>query len=151
MEPIFTYDEEKGLTKCVLIYKGKFFEGYAKCHENDLDMKNNFTGSWIAAQKALIKLNKYYLKEIKDGLKALNQLYYSINKSKFFNENSYETKMLKRQISIHEDDIEAFKENIDMLKKQLVDVIDEKEKFYQKVRKERRIKEIETEKGILLS
>ena len=61
-----------------------------------------------------------------------------MNRSKKFNPNSYETKMLLNQIKIKEEDISEVKSIISNLKKDLKDMIDEKEDFYQKVRKNRK-------------
>ena len=61
----------------------------------DQDMMSEKTGCEIANRRAEIMVLKGYVKnELKPRLRALKQLYYSMNRSKYFNEKSYENKML---------------------------------------------------------
>ena len=60
-------------------------------------MLSEKTGNEIAYSRALIEAYNYRRNcIIKPGLKALNQLYYSMKHSKKFNKKSYEMKMLYR-------------------------------------------------------
>ena len=139
-KPIYRWNDEMGIATCTLIdnMNNKTYIGKAVCHPDDRDFMTDKAGLTIASSRATIKaLQSYKNDELKPGLKALNQLYYSIKHSKHFNANSYEARALKRQIKMKEADIkvvnEKIKEERDFLKK----YIDDKENFYQAIRKNR--------------
>ena len=138
-KPYFEWDEETGSALCILYYNDKVFIGQAKCHPDDIDMCSEKTGQQIALMRAEINyLNHLKNNEIIPALKALNQFYYSINKSKKFNEKSYEVKMLKRQIKLYNLDYEILKNEIKEKKLQIKTYIQAKDNFYNKIRKNRK-------------
>lgn len=132
--PVFFWDEETGFAKCILTDGTKTYTGSAKCHEDDMDMESEKTGCEIAFRRAKISALRGYRDELKSNLKSLNQLYYSMNKSKYFNEKSYENKMLQRQINIYKNDLNVIKETIEIEYKDLINYISNKDKFYNKIR-----------------
>ena len=94
--PQIEWEEDIGLASCTLTdtYDRKY-TGTSICHPDDLDMMNEKTGCEIAHRRAEIMMLKGYVKnELKPRLRALKQLYYSMNRSQYFNEKSYENKML---------------------------------------------------------
>lgn len=94
--PQIEWEENIGLASCTLTdtYDRKYI-GTSICHPDDLDMMNEKTGCEIAHRRAEIMMLKGYVKnELKPRLRALKQLYYSMNRSQYFNEKSYENKML---------------------------------------------------------
>ena len=97
-EPIFHWDEETGVSSCILSDGERVYTGFAHCHPNDEDMKGEKTGCEIALRRAKIAALRGYRDELKIRLSALNQYYHSMNMSHRFNEKSYENKMLQRQI-----------------------------------------------------
>ena len=68
---------------------------------------------------------------------ALKQFYYTINRSKQFNEKSYENIMLQRQIRMIELDLATAREMIAGEEQELRFYITEKDKFYNQIRKQR--------------
>ena len=119
------------------------FSGIARCHPDDKDMQSKLTGKTIAEFRATIK----YLKFIKDfeitpQLKSLNQLYYSMNHSKYFDPKSYEAKMLYRQIKILKEDLEAIQEEIQYQKDNLKAYLETKEADHAKIRAHKAKKEL---------
>ena len=137
-EPIFTWDEITGTASCILSDGEKIFTGFANCHPEDNDMCSEKTGCEIALRRAKINALKDYRNEVKVRLSALNQLYYSMNRSKYFNKKSYENKMLQRQIRLTNFDLDTVKEMIVSEQQSLKSYIDEKEKFYNKTRLRRK-------------
>lgn len=137
--PEFSWDEEIGLATCSLVDEfDRQHIGIAQCHLDDEDMKSEKIGCEIAMRRAEISCFKSYIKdELQPRLRALNQLYYSMNRSKKFNEKSYENRMLKRQIRKIEYDIQNIKKAIIEFENSLQNFIDEKDKFYQKIRQKR--------------
>jgi hypothetical protein len=101
-------------------------------------MLSEKVGHTIAHERAYIN----FLADFRDGkivptLDALKQFYYTINKSKKYNKNSYESRMLQRQIRLVEEDLATIRSLIAEEKQGLKDYINYKEVFYQRVRKKR--------------
>lgn len=138
-KPEMEWNKDIGFASCVMKDNyDRVHVGIAQCHEYDFDMQNKITGLQIAYQRAEIASLKSHIQdELKPRLRALHQLYYSMNRSKKFNSNSYENKMLKRQIHIIKNDIITAKEMLVELEENLKIYLDEKEKLYQKIRNKR--------------
>lgn len=138
-EPIFSWDEETGIAYCLLTdYQSQFYSGMAQCHPDDIDMKSEKTGEEIAFKRAKISALRGYRDELKLKLKTLNELYYSINQSNKFNPKSYENKMLLRKIRMTTFDLATVKEMITVEQQSLKDLIQKKDKFYNKIRENRK-------------
>ena len=133
-EPIFNWDEDAGVASCILSDGEKVFTGFAQCHPDDKDMSSEKTGCEIAFRRARINALRGYRDELKIKLKALNQLFYSMNKSYKFNEKSYENKMLQRQIRMIDFDLTTTKEMIATEEQSLRQYLSDKDKFYTKTR-----------------
>lgn len=136
-EPLFAWDSENGTASCILTDGNRQYIGVAFCHEDDRDMMSEKTGYEIAFRRAKIDVWRAYREEVKSSLKALKNFYYSINSSSKYNADSYEAKMLKRQISLREKDLKFAKEIIVQERADLHRFITEKEAFYQKIRTRR--------------
>ena len=138
IKPIFHYDKETGCSTCVIETKYGKFSGTAYCHPDDMDMASEKVGCEIAYSRAAIDSLKYERDNvIKPSLKALKQLYYSMNRSKKFNPKSYEYKMLKRQIECWEFDLSVVNDMIDTERTWIRDYINTKEALYQNIRANR--------------
>ena len=136
--PIFHYDKETGCSTCVIETKYGKFSGTACCHPDDMDMASEKVGCEIAYSRAAVNSLKYERDNvIKPSLKALKQLYYSMNRSKRFNPKSYEYKMLKRQIECWEFDLAVIGDMIDTERIWIRDYINTKEALYQNIRANR--------------
>lgn len=137
-KPKFEWYEEDRQAICTLHTKYGVFKGIASCHPDDEDMMSEKVGCEIAYSRAAIASLKYerdYV--IKPSLKALKQLYYSMNRSKKFNPKSYEYKMLKRQIECWEFDLLTVSDMIDTEKAWIREYINTKEALYQNIRANR--------------
>ena len=133
-EPIFNWDEDAGVASCILSDGEKVFTGFAQCHPDDKDMSSEKTGCEITFRRARINALRGYRDELKIKLKALNQLFYSMNRSYRFNEKSYENKMLQRQIRMIDFDLTTTKEMIATEEQSLRQYLSDKDKFYTKTR-----------------
>ena len=106
----YKWDPETHTATCIFTIDGVEYRGYAVCHPDDLDFESEKTGCFIAIMRAQIKICQDYIKNnLKPRLKALNQLYYSMNRSNKFNPNSYENKMLQRQIQLTKSELALVK------------------------------------------
>lgn len=134
-QPEYTWSERYGTATCTLFYKNYEFTGVANCHPDDQDMMSKLTGQTIAEMRATLKYLSFVRDcELQPQLKALKQLYYSMNYSKYFNPKSYEAKMLYRQINILKEDLTNIKIEIANIKTSLKEYIERKEKDHQKIR-----------------
>ena len=137
-EPINTWDQENGIATCTIVSDfGKFITS-SHCHPDDMDMCSEKTGCQIALYKMSIKVNKYYRDVLKHQIAALEHLYNSMRHSKKFNKNSYENKMLQNQLRLLKLDLVTAKEIITSEEQKLREYIEEKEKFYTKIRRNRK-------------
>lgn len=136
-EPIFHWDENTGVSSCLLSDGEKVYTGFAHCHPDDEDMKGEKTGCEIALRRAKIAALRGYRDELKIRLSALNQYYHSMNMSHRFNEKSYENKMLQRQIRQIKFDLDTTKEMIATEELSLRTYIKSKDVFYTQTRKRR--------------
>lgn len=136
-ENIELHNIDDNTIECTIRYNNFIARGTAKCHPDDEDMKNNHTGCEIAMRRASIQLYRYHRDTLKAQLQALNQLYYSMNKSKNFNEQSYENKMLQRQINLIKTDLDTIKEMIVETQENLRIYIKQKDDFYTTIRANR--------------
>ena len=133
-QPKVEWDEATKTATCILEDGDKIYCGVAACHPDDYDMCSEKTGCEIAVRRATIEAYRGYKRIIKERLGALNQYYYSINMSKKFNEKSYENKMLQRQIRFLKDDLATINKLIDSEYENLRTYINEKDKFYKRIR-----------------
>lgn len=127
----FYWDEGIGFAKCTLITQYGQFTGIAQCHPDDEDMMSEKVGCEIAYSRATINsLTHARDNVIKPSLKALKQLYYSMNRSKKYNKKSYESKMLWSQIRIWQTDLNTVNTMLAAEKQDLKIYIETKEKLY---------------------
>lgn len=144
----FDWDKDLMMAHCTINAKGDGeFIGVAFCHDDDADMCNQLTGETIAYFRACISYYKFLRNNrIKPGLKALKQLLYSSNRSKHYNPDSYESKMLRSQISVYEDELAGINEAIEILERDLNDYINVKDEKYKIIRQNRKAKELGLDK-----
>lgn len=134
-QPEYFWSEENGTAFCTIYYNKYSFMGEAQCHPDDRDMMSKLTGQTMAEMRATIKYLRFIRDcELQPQLKALKQLYYSMNYSKYFNPKSYEAKMLYRQINMLKEDLTNINIEISNIKKSLKEYIERKEKDHQKIR-----------------
>lgn len=103
----FKHFEESGLTICKMPIKGRLYIGTSQCHPEDEYSQR--VGERLAHDRASIE----YLCGQRDAmvcqLKALKHLLSIYNQSIKTDKNSYEYKMLLRQINVLSEDIEGLR------------------------------------------
>lgn len=140
MEPHFTenffWDTDKRVCSCVLTAHGVEFYGTATCHPNDEDMKSTRTGEIIAFNRAYIKYIQYMRNtQVNPMLKVLTDLYKNMASSHRFNPKSFEATQLYKEIKGYEESKKVINHLIEDTREYLKNYIDEKDKFYQRLRK----------------
>lgn len=133
MNTIFNYQD--GKSTCIIEYKGISFCGEAKCHPQDNDFESEKTGLQIAEIRANIKLLQFRRDtEIKPQIKILKHLLHNIQSSQSHNPKAYESIMIKKQLKSLNMDLNEINGVIHDEKRYLKDYIDNKDKFYNKIR-----------------
>ena len=134
-QPEYSWSERYGTATCTLFYKNYEFTGVANCHPDDQDMMSKLTGQTIAEMRATLKYLRFIRDcELQPQLKALKQLYYSMNHSKYFDPKSYEAKMLYRQMNLLKEDLKENKYLIYLTKSQLEAYLTTKERDHKQLR-----------------
>ncbi len=137
-EPKFYFNPEDGSSMCVIETKNKTFVGTAQCLDSDRDMMSEKTGCEIAYHRAIIHTLENHVSDLKNELMGLHKYYYSVNQSKYFDENCYMANMLKSQIQQREEEIQVTKELIQKEKDYLKKFMEDKAAFYKKIRSNRK-------------
>lgn len=115
----------------------KIYRGIAKCHPNDYDFENELTGQHYAFVRTLIKEMREQREEIKAELKALNHVYDILNQNNKVSKKSIECYTIRRQIKLKERDLQDIKDLINETQKNLRLTINNKDKLYNAIRKQR--------------
>ena len=138
-ETNYLYDPDSGIAQVILTdCHGRLYSGIAICAEQDNDMKAEYTGYTIAEKRAWISFYKGWLRnEIKPQLRALRQLYFSMNRSKSYNDGHYEAYMLRRMIFRLEQQWTDLEGDISRMQLDLRNYIDNKDKLYKAIRAKR--------------
>lgn len=138
-QPNFVWDEHSGTAICALYDKqtSKTYVGTATCHPEDKDFMSEKTGCEIAFRRAKIAFLRGLRDEQKCQYQALNHVYHTMNRSKYFNPKSYENKMLQRGLHAIEFDLTTTKQMLAEELKEVRTIIEEKDKFYKRTRARR--------------
>ena len=137
MEQNYLYDKDSGISTYIIEYEGQYFTGIAHCALEDKDMQNEKTGINIAQRRAIIKLFQYRRNELKHKLAALNQLYYSVNKSKKYDSHGYMENMLEHQRQQIQEELNTMKDALKDEQEDLQLYLKNKNEFYKKIRANR--------------
>lgn len=137
MEQNYLYDKDSGVSTYIIEYEGQYFTGIAHCAPEDADMQNEKTGINIAQRRAIIKLFQYRRNELKHKLAALNQLYYSVNKSKKYDSHGYMENMLEHQRQQIQDELNLMKDALKDEQQNLQQYLKNKDEFYRRIRTNR--------------
>ena len=97
-------------------------------------MMSEKTGCEIAFLRANLMALRNYRDELQIELKGLKKYYYSINRSKYFNEKSYEVQRLQAHMQMLKDDLNSLKELIEEERQYLINYLKGKGEFYKKIR-----------------
>ena len=132
------WNEDVGIYVCRIKLNTKNLDlcgvGVAECHPNDLKYKSQFTGGFIAENRAKIDLIKQLNKtSIKPSILTLKHVIGTMQHSKNYNPDSYEAKRIQKEldnlINEYNDNIKTIEELKDLIK----NYIEEKDKYHKKL------------------
>ena len=131
----YNFYTEDNICYCEIMYNDQKFVGSAKCHPDDLDMKSDRTGYFIAEVRANIaKLRWCRDYEILPMVKYYKHFYDCVSHSSKFNPETYEAKMIKKELRRWESELALVRDTIQSEREYLREYIDTKEKVYQRIR-----------------
>ena len=136
LKPAFDWDEKTGITKCSILdtAKQRKYNGIAKTHPLDMQFRNKYTGYDIAYMRALLDyLNKSY-QEIQNNIKLFKEIIETIKQQ--HNDQDI-IKVINQHINDNEHKIKDIKIQSITISEDLKNYIEDKEKFYQKIRTKR--------------
>lgn len=96
------------------------------------------TGCEIAYHRAIINSLRDHRDELKIKLAGLKEYYYTMNQSKYFNEENYEIRRLNTHMTMLQDEIDIIKELIEKEQDFLKQFMEDKAEFYKKIRRNRK-------------
>ena len=117
--------------------EGGVYVGKAYLHEDDKDLGNEKTGLFIAETRAKIKFLKQLNRQHKIQLKGIIDTCKMLINSSNCDKDSYEIKLIQKEIARRKKAISEEEEIIDRLRSNLKEYIDAKEDFYKRIRKGR--------------
>lgn len=135
--PVFSWDEETGLASCFLYDHNNMYYGTAQCSPKDQDMKSEKVGCEIAYRRALIMALRAKRDELKTKEKALQEFYYTINTSKYFDAESYPIRRLMSHLEMLQDDLAAIKADLEAEQNSLSSYLKNKAAYWTKIRRNR--------------
>ena len=136
MKHKFDWNPETGVATCIITYKDQEFIGTAICHPEDMDLISERTGSYIAECRAYRIYYRYIREvEIKPALNALKHAYNIMSQSKYFNENSHEAQVMRKQIAYYEDALLMIRRSMYVEAQSLREYIKNKDIVYNRIRK----------------
>ena len=131
-----TFNFENGKAICTIKYKNKKFYGEAQCHPEDKDFESERVGLHIADIRADMTMLRYIRDvELIPDYNTLNHLCNSFKNGAKYNENSNESKLVRKQLYTIKKQLCAVRKELAHLQLELTVYIKDKEKFYQHVRK----------------
>lgn len=134
----YKFEHSDYIYQCYLTYKGVIFYGEAKCHPDDYDMCSERTGYFIAETRANIqKLRWCRDNEVMPMVKHYRHFYDCLSHSSKFNKDSYEARMILKELKKWEYELKAIRQDIKDERKYLKEYIDTKERLYRHIRQDK--------------
>lgn len=134
----FSYNPETHTTVCKRRSHNRSYTGEARCHPNDWEFESKLVGEHYAYTRSMIQ----ELCENRDALvaelKALKHLYNILEQNPRVHYDSIECYTIRRQMKLLERDIGDTKQLIRVTKKDMREMIEQKDEFYNQVRAARK-------------
>lgn len=130
----YYYDSGTHTTTCVCRGKHKTYVGTSQCHEHDYEFESKLVGQEIALTRAAIQEIIDARDDAHQRVIALRHVYDILDQNEKVDNNSFECRMIKRQLTIQENELAALKEVLKDMRSDLNDTIKQKETLYKKLK-----------------
>ena len=134
-EPYFEWSEENGMALCIIYEGDKLYYGTAMCSIEDKDMQSEKVGCEIALARA--RINYFQGKKAECRIKIEGLKHFKSTLSSNIDKDDYIYKRLLKEIKNLQDKIIYYCCKIDFEKSRLREYINDKEQFYQYLRRRR--------------
>ena len=140
-KPKFIWDESTGEATCWYPHPitGKIYEGKAHCNIIDNDFKSEKIGCCIAETRAILQIMRDERDKTAASLKTLKHLYETMEQGWHEDKPNHQMILTKREIIRKEVELKEYRENIQKMTQALHTYITDKEKFHEKIRKNRQV------------
>ena len=128
------YDKETGLAFAEIKTRLGNFSAFAKPHKEDMDIKSNYLGCFIAEMKATIQYYKEEQKILKIRINTLERYQKLIKGLKEYNQYSRENRKLRRMIFELKQERVNWRKSIETLNKTNNEICEEKRKILKKIK-----------------
>ena len=132
------YNKETGLAFAEIKTRLGNFSAFAKPHKEDMDIKSNYLGCFIAEMKATIQYYKEEQKILKIRINTLENYQKLIKGLKEYNQHSRENRKLRRMIYELKEDSKFLDKEIENLKQVIEDSCKDKRIFLKRIEKIRK-------------
>ena len=132
------YNKETGLAFVEIKTRLGNFSAFAKPHKEDMDIKSNYLGCFIAEMKATIQYYKEEQKILKIKINTLENYQKLIKGLKEYNQYSRENRKLRRMIYELKEDSKFLDKEIENLKQVIEDSCKDKRIFLKRIEKIRK-------------
>lgn len=132
------YDKETGLAFVEIKTRLGNFSAFAKPHQEDIDIKSNYLGCFIAEMKATIQYYKEEQKILKIRINTLENYQKLIKGLKEYSQHSRENRKLRRVIYELKEDSKFIDKEIKNLEQVIEDSCKDKRIFLKRIEKIRK-------------
>lgn len=146
-KPIFSWQEDDGIAVCKITNPENDYiaVGMARCHPEDRDMMSEKTGLEIAYHRALMNLYKNKVKNLKKERRVHEDIYKTFMSMPNFDKENRYIRVVRHRIYGLKEEIKIYQELINNTRAYINDFIDNKTKFYNLTRANRKVEEFKQE------
>ena len=130
------YNEQTGVSYVNINTSYGEFEGYAKLHAEDNDIASRYAGCQYAEQRAVLKYMKHRIKILAWQIQALNNCQNQIKGRVTYNPNSVESRALRKQIFILQNEKKDWQSRYNSLYSKLLKDMNDRKTIIESFKKE---------------
>ena len=123
-------DERQATSICTIYDRDAEFVGIATCHADDIPYASELTGGHISEARAIIKYMQHQKLIVSNQLKCLRHVYGCIKSSSKHQPKSIESRLIRNQIRVKENELAEINSDIKDVKENLKEYITLKNKQF---------------------
>ena len=134
------YDKETKISMVGISTDLGYFIGTSKLHEEDYDIESAFQGCMYAEIRAVIKYTKAKIKNLKEEIYTLENLFNNLKQLRCYDENDKSMRFINKTIERKKKQLDILQQQLEMinigLDKQMENYRKEHEDFMKKIKKD---------------